>query len=161
MIRPPWRRATVLVALSAVGLFAAPLGRADNVRLNNSVVANVYTVRYQAGCVPAIKVDPALTQAAQWHARDVMVHRELTGDLGSDGSTPQTRSAAARFSGFARQTVAIKPALAINNLDVITQWFNDPVARGIMSDCANTSIGVWSENSLDRSVVVAVYGRPA
>jgi hypothetical protein len=31
----------------------------------------------------------------------------------------------------------------------------------IMSDCANTAIGVWSENSLDRSVVVAVYGQPA
>jgi hypothetical protein len=30
-----------------------------------------------------------------------------------------------------------------------------------MSDCANTVIGVWSENSLDRSVVVAVFGQPA
>jgi hypothetical protein len=29
-----------------------------------------------------------------------------------------------------------------------------------MSDCANTTIGVWSENSLDRTVVVAVYGKP-
>jgi hypothetical protein len=30
-----------------------------------------------------------------------------------------------------------------------------------MQDCANTAIGVWSENSLSRSVVVAVYGQPA
>jgi hypothetical protein len=30
----------------------------------------------------------------------------------------------------------------------------------IMSNCANTQLGVWSENSLDRSVVVAVYGQP-
>jgi hypothetical protein len=30
-----------------------------------------------------------------------------------------------------------------------------------MSNCANTEIGVWSENSLDRSVAVAVYGQPA
>jgi hypothetical protein len=30
-----------------------------------------------------------------------------------------------------------------------------------MSDCANTAMGVWSVNSLDRSVVVAVYGKPA
>jgi hypothetical protein len=29
-----------------------------------------------------------------------------------------------------------------------------------MSNCANTQIGVWSENSLDRTVVVAVYGQP-
>ena len=31
---------------------------------------------------------------------------------------------------------------------------------GPMSNCANTQIGVWSENSLDRTVVVAVYGQP-
>jgi hypothetical protein len=30
-----------------------------------------------------------------------------------------------------------------------------------MRDCANTNIGVWSENSLDRTVVVAVYGKPS
>ncbi|MFM9033064.1 MAG: CAP domain-containing protein, partial [Mycobacterium sp.] len=41
------------------------------------------------------------------------------------------------------------------------QWYNDPRAFAIMSDCRNTAIGVWSENSLDRSVVVAVYGQPA
>jgi hypothetical protein len=29
-----------------------------------------------------------------------------------------------------------------------------------MANCANTEIGVWSENSLDRTVVVAVYGQP-
>jgi hypothetical protein len=29
-----------------------------------------------------------------------------------------------------------------------------------MSNCANNQIGVWSVNSLDRSVVVAVYGQP-
>jgi hypothetical protein len=29
-----------------------------------------------------------------------------------------------------------------------------------MSNCANSQIGVWSENSLDRTVVVAVYGQP-
>ncbi len=29
-----------------------------------------------------------------------------------------------------------------------------------MRDCANARIGVWSENSLDRTVVVAVYGQP-
>jgi hypothetical protein len=31
----------------------------------------------------------------------------------------------------------------------------------IMSNCHYTQIGVWSENSLDRTVVVAVYGTPA
>jgi len=31
----------------------------------------------------------------------------------------------------------------------------------VVSNCANTQIGVWSANSLDRSVIVAVYGQPA
>lgn len=39
--------------------------------------------------------------------------------------------------------------------------YPDPTAFAIMSDCRNTAIGVWSENSVDRSVVVAVYGQPA
>ncbi len=51
--------------------------------------------------------------------------------------------------------------MANNNLDVINQWYYNPAYMAIMSDCANTAIGVWSANSLDRSVVVAVYGQPA
>lgn len=141
-------------------LLATP-AQADNARLNNGVVANVYTLQHQADCTSDVRVNPALRLAAQWQARDVLNNRALDGDLGSDGSTPQSRATAAGFTGTAAQTVAINPALAINNLEVIQQWYYDPVARAIMSDCANTAIGVWSENSLDRSVVVAVYGQPA
>lgn len=141
-------------------LLATP-AQADNARLNNGVVANVYTLQHQAGCTSDVRVNPALRLAAQWQARDILKNRALDGDLGSDGSTPQSRATAAGFTGTAAQTVAINPALAINNLEVIRQWYYDPVARAIMSDCANTAIGVWSENSLDRSVVVAVYGQPA
>ncbi|AKK26871.1 CAP domain-containing protein [Mycobacterium sp. EPa45] len=152
------------IAAGAAALLAmavAPAAHADNTRLNNGVVANVYTVQHQAGCSTDIKKNPALTQAAEWHANDVLTNRALDGDLGSDGSTPQSRAAAAGFSGTVTQTVAINPALAINNLDVINQWYYDPAAFAIMSNCANTAIGVWSVNSLDRSVVVAVYGQPA
>ena len=148
-------------AAALLALGSAPAAHADNSRLNNGVVANVYTVQHQAGCNTDIKKNPALTLAAQWHAQDVLNNRALDGDIGSDGSTPQQRAAAAGFNGKVAETVAINPALAINNLDVINQWYYDPVAFGIMSDCANTAIGVWSENSLDRSVVVAVYGQPA
>ncbi len=148
-------------AVTTVAVVCAPPAAADNARLNNGVVANVYTIQHQAGCATSIRIDPALRQAAQWHARDVLANRALSGDLGSDGSTPQSRAAAAGFTGVAAQTVAINPALAINNLDVIRQWYFNPRDFAIMSDCANSAIGVWSENSLDRSVVVAVYGRPA
>ena len=158
--RPLAALASLALALAGPAV-VAPVASADNSRLNSGVVANVYTLQHQAGCTSDIKVTPALRLAAQWHARDVLNNRTLDGDLGSDGSTPQSRAAAAGFNGVATQTVAINPALAINNLDVINQWYYNPVAYAIMTDCANTAIGVWSENSLDRSVVVAVYGRPA
>ena len=103
----------------------------------------------------------ALQLAAQWHAVDLITNRSLDSDLGSDGSIPQSRSAAAGFTGRVAETVAINSSLAINNLEIITRWYNDPQTYAIMSDCANSAIGVWSENSLDRSVMVAVYGQPA
>ena len=156
-----FRHAAVGTAVLCAGMVTAPGAHADNTRLNNGVVANVYTVQHQAGCTTNILKNPALTLAAQWHTDDVMNNRALDSDIGSDGSTVQSRAEAAGFRGKVFETVAINPALAINNLDVINQWYYNPAYMAIMSDCANTAIGVWSENSLDRSVVVAVYGQPA
>jgi len=143
-----------------VAALAAPIAHADNKRLNDGVVANVYTVQHQAGCTNDVKIDPQLRLAAQWHAVDVLNNRNLDGDVGSDGSTPQNRSAAAGFDGQVAETVAINPGLAINGVEILNQWYYRPDYREIMQDCTYTAIGVWSENSLDRSVVVAVYGRP-
>lgn len=140
-----------------VGVAAA---HADNKRLNDGVVANVYTAQRQAGCTTTIKINPQLQLAAQWHTLDVLNNRNLDGDIGSDGSTPQIRAQAAGFHGNVAETVAINPALAINNLDVLKQWYYNPADLAVMQNCANTAIGVWSANSLDRSVVVAVYGEP-
>jgi uncharacterized protein YkwD len=151
----------LLTGLSTAAITTAPQAGSDNSRLNSGVVSNVYTIQHQAGCVTDIKPNLALGLAAQKQARDMLTNRALDGDLGSDGSTPQTRAADAGFIGTVSQTVAINPALAINNVDVINQWYHDPRSFAIMSDCRNTAIGVWSENSLDRSVVVAVYGQPA
>lgn len=80
--------------------------------------------------------------------------------VGSDGSTPQTRAAAAGYRGVVAETVAINPALAISGFELIRMWYYDPTKLAIMQDCAHTEIGVWSDNALDRAVVVAVYGAP-
>ncbi len=138
-----------------------PIAKADNKRLNDGVVANVYTVQHNAGCTNDVKINPQLQLAAQWHTDDVLGNRSLDGDVGSDGSTPQQRAGAAGYRGGVAETVAINPALAINNLEVLNQWYNDPASLAIMRNCAYTQMGVWSENSLDRSVVVAMYGAPA
>jgi uncharacterized protein YkwD len=108
-----------------------------------------------------VKVNPQLRLAAQWHADDVVNNAALDGDIGSDGSSTQDRANAAGFHGRAEETVAINPALAINGIDILNQWYNRPDYMAIISDCANTAVGVWSGNSFTRSVLVAVYGHPA
>jgi uncharacterized protein YkwD len=147
------------IATCAVGLPAS--AHADNTRLNNSVVANVYTIQHQAGCTNNVRMDPQLQLAAQWHADDMMANRNLDGDIGSDGSTVTDRARAAGFRGNVAETVAINPAIAISGIELLNQWYYNPAYMAIMSNCANSLMGVWSENSLDRTVVVAVYGVPA
>ena len=155
-------RARALPVLAVVGATIAgmPTAHADNKRLNDGVVANVYTVQHQAGCTNNVTISPQLQLAAEWHANDVLNNRALDGDIGSDGTTVQDRANAAGFKGVVAETVAINPALAINGVEIINQWYYRPDYMAIMSNCANSKMGVWSVNSLDRSVVVAVYGQP-
>jgi hypothetical protein len=159
----------LVVAAAGTVLLGAPTAHADNDvntlvpnnhRLNDGVVANVFTVQHQAGCTNDVKINPQLQLAAQWHTHDVLNNRGLDADLGSDGSTVQDRANAAGFRGKVAETVAINPALAISGIELINQWYYNPAYFAIMSNCANSQMGVWSENSLDRTVVVAVYGQP-
>ncbi|MDT5059242.1 MAG: hypothetical protein QOF66_7608 [Mycobacterium sp.] len=157
------RRMPALAAfgiLAIVPMLLAPTAHADNSRFNKSVVANVYTIQQQAGCTNDVTSNAQLRLAAQWHTDDVLNNRDLDGDIGSDGSTPQDRANAAGFRGVVDETVAINPAIAISGIELLNQWYYNPAYMAIMENCANTQIGVWSENSLDRTVVVAVYGRP-
>ncbi|ODR04096.1 hypothetical protein BHQ15_17560 [Mycolicibacillus koreensis] len=156
-----WRTVITLSAVVGLGLLAgAPAARGDNKRLNDGVVANVYTMQQQAGCTNDVRINPQLQLAAEWHTRDLMNNRNLDGDVGSDGSGPQERANAAGFHGQVAETVAIHPANAISGVDLINRWYHNPTDFAVMSNCANTQIGVWSENSMDRTVVVAVYGQP-
>lgn len=161
------RRLPVLVVVTAGVLLGAPVAYADgdnntlipnNHRLNDGVIANVYTIQHQAGCKNDVRRNPQLQLAAQRHALDVLNDRNLDGDIGSDGSDPQVRAKAAGFPGPVAETVAINPALAISGVELINQWYSNPGYMAIMSDCTKSQMGVWSENSPDRTVVVAVYG---
>lgn len=147
-----------VVILTASALLDPAPAQADNKRLNAGVVSNVYTLQRQAGCTGDLTVSPQLRLAAQWHTDDVLNNRSLDGDIGSDGSTAQDRARAAGYPGVVAETVAINPALAISGIELINQWYYNPAYLAIMRNCAYTQIGVWSENSLDRTVVVAVYG---
>ena len=149
-----------VLAVTGAAVAAMPTANADNKRLNDGVVANVYTIQRQHGCPTDIRINRQLQLAAEWHANDVLNNRALDGDLGSDGSTAQDRANAAGFTGTVAETVAINPALAISGTEIMNLWYYRPDYMAIMSNCANSQIGVWSQNGLDRSVVVAVYGQP-
>ena len=157
------------LVIAASALLCSPAAHGDgdnntlipnNKRLNDGVVANVYTMQHQAGCTNDVRINKQLQLAAQRHTRDVLNNRNLDGDIGSDGSTPQQRANAAGFHGQAAETVAINQSIAISGNDLINRWYYNPAYNAIMSNCANSQIGVWSENSPDRTVVVAVYGQP-
>jgi len=152
--------AVVPLCAAALAVAGAPQVYADNKRLNDSVAVNVYTTQQKAGCTTDLKLNPQLQLAAQWHTNDVLQNRALDGDIGSDGSTTQDRARAAGYQGNVAETIAINPALAISGIELINQWYSNPAYLAIMRNCAYTQIGVWSENSLDRTVVVAVYGTP-
>ena len=153
-------RTLPVVAVLGAAVAGMPAANADNKRLNDGVVANVYTIQHQAGCTNNVTISPQLQLAAEWHANDVLNDRSLDGDIGSDGSTVQDRASAAGFKGVVAETVAINPALAISGIEIMNDWYYRPDYMAIMSNCANSKMGVWSVNSLDRSVVVAVYGQP-
>jgi uncharacterized protein YkwD len=157
------RRCALTLALLSAMITAttAPSALADNKGLNESVFVNIYTAQKQNGCPTEAKLDGRLVAAAQRHTDDVLNNPDVNGDIGSDGSSPQDRANAAGFNGKVAETVAINPALAISGIEILAQWWYDPPSKATMQDCANTAIGVWSENSLSRSVVVAVYGQPA
>jgi len=120
----------------------------------------VGTIQKQAGCTTDLHINPQLQLAAQWHTVDVLNDRDLDSDTGSDGSTVADRARNAGYRGNVAETVAINPALAISGLELLNQWYYNPAYLAIMQNCAYTQIGVWSENSLSRTVVVAVYGQP-
>ena len=154
------RALIVVIACDTVAL-ATPIARADNTGLNNAVISGVYTLQHQAGCTNDVIRDNALTLAAEWHAEDMINNRNINDDIGSDRTSPQDRANAAGFHGKAAETVAINPAMSITSLELINQWYYNPDDMAIIRDCANTAMGVWSDNSLDRTVVVAMYGQPA
>jgi uncharacterized protein YkwD len=159
---PPTLATFSATVVASIGIATAPPAHADYNRLDNGLAQSVYGVKHQAGCTTGLKMNPALNQAAQWHADDVLNNPNLDGDIGSNGASAQDRAQAAGYRGTVAETVAIQPQLSPNGLEILNNWYNRPDYYAIMSNCANTQIGVrTSTNGLDRTVTVAVYGQPS
>ena len=136
-----------------------PTATADNKRLNDGVVANVYTVQHQAGCGNDVKINPqaAVGRPVAHQRRAEQPRARRRHRVGRVDSAIAGRRR--RLQGVVAETVAINPALAINGVEIMNQWYYRPDYMAIMANCANTQMGVWSANRLDRTVVVAVYGK--
>lgn len=94
-----YRPLTVAALVVAACTVLGPAAHADNdnntlipnnKRLNDGVIANVYTIQHHAGCTNDVRPNPQLQLAAQRHTRDVLNNRSLDADIGSDGSTHRT-----------------------------------------------------------------------
>jgi hypothetical protein len=59
------RRVLPVVAVIGATVASMPAANADNKRLNDGVVANVYTVQHQAGCTNNVTISPQLQLAAE------------------------------------------------------------------------------------------------
>jgi hypothetical protein len=110
-------------AVVAGATLCSPVAHADNKRLNDGVFVNIYTAQKQNGCVTDPRLDGRLVDAARRHTFDVLDNRDVNGDIGSDGSTPQDRANAAGFTGNVAETVAINPAVAISGVEILNQWW--------------------------------------
>lgn len=147
-------RAFTAVAMAAGALLAAPAAHGDNKRLNDGVVANVYTVQHQAGCTNDVTINPQLQLAAEWHTRDVLNNPALDGGVGSDGSSPQDRANAAGYRGQVAETVAINPAMSITGRNSQILWIEGRQATsdtgvsgdgsGVMSTGRSRSLPWWN-----------------
>lgn len=131
------------VAAMTTAMSAIPSTPASAASSTKSVRATVLKLtnaeRAKAGC-PKLKMNDALTRAAQRHSRDMARHNYV-GHVGSDGSTMVTRAQAAGYTGFSAlaENVAAgqKSASA-----VVKSWMKSPGHRANILNCSLKHLGV-------------------
>ncbi len=126
---------SVLVAIP--GTVAEFVAHADD--SGTALYSGVNGLRQPCG---PLRDDPRLRAAAQRHADD-MLHAGLSGHIGSDGSSPQTRIADA---GYTRppatgEIVFWGTGSAASPTQALDSWMQSPPHRGIIGNCAFTAAG--------------------
>lgn len=102
------------------------------------VVELVNAERSKAGCSP-VKVNAALTEAAQKHSEDMAASRSMS-HTGSDGSSPADRITRA---GYSWSTYGENVAYGYSTPEqVMTGWMNSPGHKKNILNCAFKEIGV-------------------
>jgi uncharacterized protein YkwD len=142
-----------LTAQSAITGFAA---RADD--SGTAVYTGVSRVRQTCG---AINDDPRLTVAAQRHADD-MLKNGVSGHVGSDGSSPQTRIADAGYTGagYTGEIVYWGTGSAATPSVAIDRWMESPPHRAIILNCAFTAAGFATASDGNKMTAVGDFAGP-
>ncbi len=142
----------VIAALCATTVCAA---RADD--SGNAVYSGVSRVRQTCG---AMNDDPRLTAAAQRHADD-MLKSGVSGHVGSDGSSPQTRVADAGYrASYTGEIVYWGTGSAATPSVAVDQWMQSPPHRAIILNCAFTAAGFATASDGNKMTAVGDFAGP-
>lgn len=146
---------STFVCAAAVG-FTVSAAHACDTRLNKSVVGGVHSVQYQPDYTNDVGPNMQLRLAAQWHTDDVLGNRGLDGDV--DAFTSRDQINANGFHATDGGTAAIAAGRASAASTSSTSGIATPPA---MRSCptAPTPSSPVIQNSLDRTVVAAGYGK--
>lgn len=119
------------------GFHAESVARADD--FGTALYSGVNGLRQPCG---PLADDPRLRAAAQRHADDLL-HTGLSGHIGSDGSSPQTRIADAGYTGShaTGEIVYWGTGSAANPAQALDSWMHSPPHRGLIVNCAFTTSG--------------------
>lgn len=126
----------------------------------DAVVAAINALRAQNG-LPALTVSPELTAAAQAHSND-MACNNLFVHNGSNGSTPQSRAAAAGYSGSVTENVYGRNPVPTGQ-EAVTWWATDqtdPRHRENLLTTKYTEIGVGYSFYNSFGYYAVVFGAP-
>ncbi|MGE5695929.1 MAG: CAP domain-containing protein [Candidatus Sericytochromatia bacterium] len=115
---------------------------------------------YRQTC-PAVREDSRLTAAAQLHALDI-IKNGVDGHVGSDGSSPQDRIAAAGYSqtGYTGEIVYWGTGSLATAQAALDLWMQSPAHRAIILDCAFTAGGFATASDGNKLTAVGDFARP-
>ncbi|OBB65250.1 secretion protein [Mycobacterium sp. 852014-50255_SCH5639931] len=105
--------------------------------------------------------DPLLRLAAQRHADDLL-HTGLSGHIGSDGSSPQTRIAEAGYvkTHATGEIVYWGTGSAANPAQALDSWMQSPPHRGLIGNCAFTASGFATASDGYKMTAVGDFAAP-
>lgn len=152
------RKIVTVSSICAVCLNCAVIGQFP-ARADDFGTAVYNGVNWYRQTCPAVRNDPRLTAAAQRHADD-MLKNGVDGHLGSDGSSPRDRIAAAGYTRYTGEIVYWGTGSLATAQAALDSWMQSPPHRAIILDCAFTAGGFATASDGNKLTAVGDFARP-